>query len=51
MTPVRIIGGDEVSIGAGRHAQLLLPTPGEGDSQLLENLQIEDYIDAVGGSG
>ena len=51
MTPVRIIGGDEVSIGAGRHAQLLLPTPGEGDSQLLENLQIEDYIDAEGGSG
>ena len=40
-----------MSIGAGRNAQLLLPIPGEGDTQLLENLQIEDYIDAEGASG
>lgn len=51
VTPVRIIGADEVSIGTGRNSQLLLPIPGEGDTQLLENLQIEDYIDAAEGGG
>jgi hypothetical protein len=45
VTPMRVIGVDEVSIGAGPRAQLLLAQ--EGDK--LEALQIEDYIGAADG--
>ena len=45
VTPMRVIGVDEVSIGTGPRAQLLLAQDGDK----LEALQIEDYIGVADG--